>query len=262
MPKKDVLSWTAMIQGYVQYGHHDRALEFFSRMQIEGVSPNHITFGTVIGATAGLLDLELGREVHSSIINDGFQSDLNIGNALIDMYSRCGSLIDARTVFNGMPNRDAVTWNVMIGCCADHGNGEDVFELSQQMDGDGFEPDEFTVSSILSACRHAGMVCEACFYLSHALQSYDVMPSVHHYASMVDLLGRVGCLYQAAYFLNRIPFQPNVVVLMSFLSACKSHADADLAELFSDEMLNLASENMAAHVLLYNIFAGKDLVER
>ena len=125
------------------------------------------------------------------------------------------------------------------------------------MEEDGLKPDEFTISSILSACRHAGLVCEACYYLFHALQSYNIMPSVHHYASMVDLLGRVGCLHKAAYFLNRIPFQPNLVVLMSFLSACKSHADVDLAERFADEMLNVGSENMAAHVLLYNIFAGK-----
>lgn len=256
MPRRDVFSWTAMIQGYVQHGNHSQALEFFVQMQVEGIRPNHITFGTVIGACAGLLDIEKGREVHVNIVKEGYQSDVNVGNALVDMYSRCGSLSDAHRVFDGMPKRDAVSWNVMIGGYAEHGNGKEAFEVFQQMQSAGIKPDEFTFSSILSACRHAGLVGEACHYFNHMLGSNGITPSVHHYASIIDLLGRAGCLHEAEDFINRIPFQPNIVVLMSLLSACKSHADTDLAGRFSDHMLKLEPTNAAAHVLLSNIFAG------
>lgn len=258
MPGRNVFSWTSLIQGYAQYGHHHQALKLFVQMQGEGVWPNHITLGVVVGACAGLLDVEKGREIHVNLIEDGYEADVNAGNALVDMYARCGSLIDARRVFDGMPYRDAVSWNTMIGGYAEHGSCKEAFEVSLQMQSAGLKPDEFTFTCVLSACRHAGLVVEACHFFNHMLRNSYILATVHHYASIIDLLGRAGCLLEAEDFINKIPFQPNVVIMMSILSACKSHSDTNLAERFSDHILDLAPTNAAAHVLLSNIFYGTE----
>ncbi|KAH7287406.1 hypothetical protein KP509_32G054700 [Ceratopteris richardii] len=253
---RDVFSWTALIQGYTQYGHHHDALDFFLDMQMEGVRPNHVTFGVAVNACAGLLDVEIGNIVHMSIIQDGYEDDVSIGNALIDMYARCGNLEDAHRVFSGMPNRDSVSWNVMIGSYAEHGKVMDAFNVSLEMESAGMGPDEFTFSCILTGCRHAGMVSDACHFFNHMIRYNHVTASAHHYASIIDLLGRAGQLHEAEDLVNRIPFQPNIVVFMSFLSACKSHSHIDLAHEFSDHMIGLAPTNVAAHVLLSNISNG------
>ncbi|MCO5564873.1 hypothetical protein L7F22_018541 [Adiantum nelumboides] len=254
VPRRDVFSWTALIQGYVQYGHHYEALDFFLKMQQEGVRPNHVTFGVIVGACAGVLDVEIGRVVHLNIIENRYETDVNTGNALVDMYARCGNLKDAREVFDNMPFRDAVSWNALIGGYAEHGKAREAFDVSLYMQSAGIRQDEFTFSCVLTACRHAGMIGEACYFFIHMVRTKRVTASVHHCASIVDLLGRAGCLHEAEDFINRIPFQPNIVVLISFLSACKSHSNTDLAEQLSGHVVDLAPTNVAAHVLLSNIF--------
>eukprot|EP00250_Pteridium_aquilinum_P019915 c24623_g3_i2 orf=58-906(+) len=64
---RDVVSWTALIGGYVEYGHCEEALEFFRQMQLEGVSPNAVTFVSSLKACSIVKRLEKGREIHAEI---------------------------------------------------------------------------------------------------------------------------------------------------------------------------------------------------
>lgn len=98
MKGRDVVSYTALIGGYVQHGQFQEALSVFDDMQREGVLPNTVTFVGVLRACAGLRSLAEGRRIHASIVEAGVAEDTNIEYALADMYSKCNSCSDAQDV--------------------------------------------------------------------------------------------------------------------------------------------------------------------
>jgi len=104
MPTQDLVTWNAMIFGHVKCGQGYEALELFRKMQQEGVQPGPVTFIRVLNACASVVALEEGRQVHEQIIENGCESDVFVGNSVIDMYAKCGSMDDACKVFNKMPS--------------------------------------------------------------------------------------------------------------------------------------------------------------
>jgi pentatricopeptide repeat protein len=75
-----------------------------------------------------------------------------VGNGLIDMYAKCGSIEDARRVFNKMPSRNVVTWNAMIFGHVKCGQGQKALELFRQMQHEGVQPNYVTFVGVLNAC--------------------------------------------------------------------------------------------------------------
>ncbi len=92
MPSRDVVTWTAMILGHVKCGQGHKALELFQQMQQEGVWLNSVTFVAVLNACASIVALEEGRSAHEQILQSGWDSDVKVGNCLVDMYTKCGSM--------------------------------------------------------------------------------------------------------------------------------------------------------------------------
>jgi pentatricopeptide repeat protein len=86
----------------------------------------------------------------------GFELDLYVGNALVHMYAKCGSMDDAQLSFHIMEDRDMITWTVMIGGLAQHDFGGDAYDMFIRMQQVGFKPDARTYVSILNACASAG----------------------------------------------------------------------------------------------------------
>jgi pentatricopeptide repeat protein len=114
MPSRNVVTWTTIILGHVQCQQGQKALELFEKMQQEGVQPDSVTFVGVMNACASILALEEGRCVHQQIVEFGCDSDVSVGNSLVDMYAKCGSIEDAWRVFNKMRSQNVVTWNAMV----------------------------------------------------------------------------------------------------------------------------------------------------
>lgn len=106
MHHKNVLSWTTMMAGFVQNGHGEEALRLFHQMELAGVKPDSMAFASILPACANFGALEQGMEIHEKIIRTGFQSHLVVGNALIDMYAKCGNLWKARELFDNMHERN------------------------------------------------------------------------------------------------------------------------------------------------------------
>ncbi|XP_057818478.2 pentatricopeptide repeat-containing protein At2g13600 isoform X2 [Cryptomeria japonica] len=133
MPQPDVIAWNTMIAGYAQNGFVEKALEAFKQMQLTGVKPDSTTFISVLPACAKMGALDLGIDIHQSIIECGFLSDVVVVNALIDMYAKCGSIRKARELFDKMLQRDVVSWTAMIAGCAQNGFCKDALKLFEQM---------------------------------------------------------------------------------------------------------------------------------
>ncbi|GKU86318.1 hypothetical protein SLEP1_g855 [Rubroshorea leprosula] len=57
-------------------------------MRAETVNPDKITMSTIISACAQTGALDIGREIHLYVIQTGFDLDVYIGSALVDMYAK------------------------------------------------------------------------------------------------------------------------------------------------------------------------------
>eukprot|EP01018_Ginkgo_biloba_P007200 Gb_03578 [translate_table: standard] len=149
IPKQNCVSWNAMIARYAQHGCSDKTLVLFGQMQCAGMRPNEFTFGSVLRASASLEAVEEGKKVHAYMIKSGFESDIILGSALVDLYAKCGNVDDGREVFDRMPEKNVVSWNSMIGGYSGHGHGEEALKLFCEMHRAGIKPDKFTFPAIV-----------------------------------------------------------------------------------------------------------------
>eukprot|EP01018_Ginkgo_biloba_P001986 Gb_13633 [translate_table: standard] len=224
MPERNSVSWNAMVAGYAQHSCGEEALNLFRQMQGEGVKLDKFSFSTILNACASLRALERGKHVHAHVIKTGFESNVFVGSALVDMYAKCGCIDDARQVFDKICKRDLVFWTTMITGYAQNGCGKDVLEFFEQMLKLGMKPDHVTFTGVLSACSHAGLVDEGRQYFDSMVRDHCIKPTPDHYGCLIDLLGRAGCLDEAEFFIKNMPIEPDAIVWGALLSACRIHA--------------------------------------
>eukprot|EP01018_Ginkgo_biloba_P019039 Gb_39514 [translate_table: standard] len=255
LSKKDVVSWSAIIAGYVQNGHASEALTLFHEMQLQNIKPDAVAIASVLPACAHLSALQQGKWIHRCIIRGGFESDVVVGNALIDMYAKCGTIDLACRVFDKMYERDVVSWSTIIAAYGMHGHGEDALALFSQMQQEGMTPNHITFISVLSACSHAGLVDEGWQCFDSMIQNYCITPSQEHYACMVDLLGRSGHLEEARNFIQKMPLEPDASVWGALLGACRIHCNIEIGEHVAERLIELEPGNAGHYVLLSNIYA-------
>ncbi|CAN6442049.1 unnamed protein product [Victoria cruziana] len=254
MPDRDFVSWTAMIDGYIRANRFKEALVVFREMQMENVQPDEFTMVSILTACAHLGALDVGEWIRVYIEKNNIKTDAFVGNAFIDMYSKCGCTESAKAIFDEMPQKDKFTWTAMITGFAINGYAEEALDLFSKMVS-SVKPDEVTYIGVLSACTHAGLVDKGKEYFSSMVKDHGILPTVSHYGCMVDLLGRAGKLEEALELIENMPMKPNSIVWGAFLGACRVHKNIELAEKAAKHLLDLEPENGAAYVLLSNIYA-------
>ncbi|XP_024516966.1 pentatricopeptide repeat-containing protein At4g18520, chloroplastic-like isoform X2 [Selaginella moellendorffii] len=151
MPARDVITWNAIISAYAHRAHHREPLVLFERMEAEDVTPNKVTFVTVLYACAKLKALEEGRAIHARVSEAGLASEVIVGTALVNLYAKCGWLDEAREIFDTMRREDVISWNSIIGPYAESGMIAQAMELLEKMECEGILADEVTYISILNA---------------------------------------------------------------------------------------------------------------
>ncbi|XP_004308661.1 PREDICTED: pentatricopeptide repeat-containing protein At2g33680-like [Fragaria vesca subsp. vesca] len=149
---KNSITWSAMISGFAQSGDSQKGLDLFSDMHFSGVMPTEFAFGGVISACSDIGALEQGQQVHGYMIKLGYEFQIYIMSALVDMYGKCGSISDARKGFDCVKEPDIVLWSSMIGGYVENGVNEAALSLCCKMLREGFLPNELTTASILKAC--------------------------------------------------------------------------------------------------------------
>ncbi len=230
MPSHDVVSWNAMMFGYVRCREGRKALEIFWQLQQEGVEPSNVTFVGALNACASVVALEEGKCIHELIIQNGCESDVFVGNSLMDMYVKCGSMEDAWRVFNKMPSCNVVSWNIMLGGYAMQGHGIEALALFEQMCEEGVEISNITFVYLLSACSHAGLVDEGLCYFESMSMVYKIPATVEHYTCMVDLLGHASYLHEAEDMVKTVPCKADVAVLRALLGDCRLQPNLEIGE--------------------------------
>lgn len=255
---KDVVCWNVMMDGYAQHGLQNECLLLFRKMLVERVRPSVITLLAVLSSCGQLGALESGKWVHSYIENgkNGVVVEVRLGTALVDMYCKCGSLEDAREVFDKIEGRDVVAWNSMIMGYAIHGFSEEAFKLFYEMCGVGVKPSYVTFIALLTACGHSGLVSKGWEIFDLMKNRYEMEPRIEHFGCMVNLLGRAGHLQEAYDLVRTMKIDPDSVMWGTLLWACRLHNKISLGEEIAEFLLNSNLASSGTYVLASNIYAA------
>ncbi|EFJ09086.1 hypothetical protein SELMODRAFT_130540 [Selaginella moellendorffii] len=255
--RRRVVTWTGMISVYAQNSHGWDALRLFREMDQEGVKANVVTFVTILDACADVGALEKGRELHARIVQAGLSSSVILGNSVMNMYTKCGSLEDARTrgTFQLM-RKDLVSWNAMIAAYAHNGHGSETVELLLELSLEGIEPDHITLLGVIFGCGNAGLLEDGLEYLTRMYDDYGLIPQMNHYGCMVDLLGKAGWLEQAKTLIDHMPVQADAIAWQALLGACNTHGEVKLGSRVATQVVEMAPRGTSTYVLLSNIYSG------
>jgi pentatricopeptide repeat protein len=273
MPYRDICSWNIMMDGYSRHKDVDRALDLFRmtrekdgftwniiisclgenrlgeaalRLFIDlirlddhcggNTKLNASIYTTVLHVCSLLALLAFGRQVHARTVKDVIgQSNISVSNSLLSMYSSCGAMNDLEKVFNEMTVRDIISWNSMIQGLAQNGLGRQALAVAEHaLELKMYNSNTFI--AILTSCSHAGLVTEALGYFDSMSKKHGVEPTLDHYISVIDLLGRAGRLEEAYDLLRKMPFAPNAVAWRTLLHSCLAHKNSVMGSIAAQEL--------------------------
>ncbi|EFJ06642.1 hypothetical protein SELMODRAFT_134993 [Selaginella moellendorffii] len=255
MTRKSLTSWSVIIFELVQAGLNAEALDLFYKMA-SSREPDIVCLVNALGACCGSSALADGKRIHRLISDRGFECAASACVALINMYSKCGGLSNAATVFTAWLRHSSgcanvACWTAMIAAYAQHGRTGLAVELFREMNLAGVRGNQITFTCLLHACSQCGLLEQGRLQFISILAEHGMVPTRDHYSCMADHLARAGKIEEAQDLIQTMPFQPDAAAWSSLLGACKSSGDVNRAEV-------VASKSMVepgAYVLLSDTFA-------
>ncbi|XVF18019.1 hypothetical protein REPUB_Repub10bG0175300 [Reevesia pubescens] len=224
LEEPDIVSWNIVIAACARNGHYKEVFELFRGMQMTQIYPDNYTFVSLLSVCTKLSNLALGSSVHGLIIKTDFSlCDTFVCNILIDMYGKCGCIKSSVKIFDGMADKNLITWTSLISALGVNGYYHEALQRFQDMEFLGFKPDGVTLIAIFTVCRHAGLVKEGMELFRRMKSDYGVEPKMDHYYCVVDLLARDGKLKEAEQIIANMPFPPDALIWRNFLEGCKRH---------------------------------------
>ncbi|KAH7288444.1 hypothetical protein KP509_31G026600 [Ceratopteris richardii] len=256
MPKRNVISWTAIITAHCHHGDYNKCFEILGLMEQHGVQPNDVTFISILGACISESFLKHGLDIHAAVVENGYMSTVAVINALISMYGKCGALRDSYKLFCNTHNCDVDSWNSMICVYIQHGKHDKGLQLFKEMQERNIQVNEISFILALSACTtpsfvHEGMLIHARSIESGLVDNITVRSALISMYSKCGAIEMVRILYGSAKHVDLIlwtavitgyaqhgygkmalelfvqmqqeGWRPNSVTFISILSAC-SHA--------------------------------------
>ncbi|CAL9218379.1 unnamed protein product [Arabidopsis halleri] len=255
MPSRNVVTWTALISGYVQGRRFDRGMLVFEEMLKSDVAPNEKTLSSVLSACAHVGALHRGRRVHCYMIKNSIEINTTVGTTLIDLYAKCGCLEEAILVFERLPDKNVYAWTAMINGFAAHGYARGAVDLFHTMLSSHVSPNEVTFIAVLSACAHGGLVEEGRRLFLSMKERFNLEPNADHYACMVDLFGRKGLLEEAKALIERMPMEPTNAVWGALFGSCLIHKDYELGKYAASRVIKLQPSHSGRYMLLANLYS-------
>ncbi|KAI5075839.1 hypothetical protein GOP47_0009915 [Adiantum capillus-veneris] len=262
VPEKNEVSWGAMLAGYNQHGEEMSTIELFQKkLKDGGMKPNKVELLCILKACGSIGTVWQGKMVHNFVRRSGLCLDIVLGNAMIDMYAKCGELEEALAVFSGLQERDIVSWGALISGCAQHGLFEMVALLLRAMQCEGVKPNDKIFSSVLSACSHAGLAKEGYQQYEAMVIDHRIAPSPEHLNCMVDLFSRVGCFNEVEKLLESMPVPPDSLAWTSLLTACRTYGNLKFGRHCYENFVQLSPSVSSGYVTMCNIYADVSLGE-
>lgn len=235
MEVDDAVSWNSMIVGCVRQGFVKDALSLFEKMHARDMKIDHFTYPSVLNSCAAIKEIKAANSVHCLIIKTGFEAYKLVGNALVDMYAKHGNLDYAYQVFNRIPDKDVISWTSLVTGYAHNGSYENSIKLFCDMRLAGIYPDQFVISSIVSACAELtilefGKQIHANFIKS-GLQSHLSIDN-----SFVTMYAKCGCIEDATRVFNSMHFR-NVITWTALIVGYAQNGKGKDSLQFYDQMI-------------------------
>ncbi|XP_024517284.1 pentatricopeptide repeat-containing protein At3g12770 [Selaginella moellendorffii] len=248
---RTVECWNSVILALASAGREREALDLFQEMEkTSALVPDAVTLNRILGACAAIGALDEGRAIHSRL---KLHPDGPVGNSLVHMYAKCGSLMEARQVFEGMVERNVVGWTAMVVALAHHGFHGECLEKFRLMRHYGIDPDGVTFTNLLNCCSHAGLVSRGWMFFAAMTQDHGMEPTAEQYEVMVDLVARCGRLEVAEELMEAMPFQPDEEGWLIVLGASKTQGDVERACWAARNSLAYGRVESSPYVLLSNL---------
>ncbi|KAK4340951.1 hypothetical protein RND71_039452 [Anisodus tanguticus] len=226
---RDMVSWNALLSSYARHRMSEEALVIFWEMLGEAI-PSKFTFATLLAVCANIFAREQGKQIHGFMIRNGYDLDIVMRGALVDMYSKCRCPNYALNVFIETPVKDVVLWNSLMLGCYYNKQSDALLQLFELMKEDGVKPDSTTFQAVLLACVSQGCVKLGGQYFNSMSDDYFIIPQLEHYESMIKLYGLHGFFDELEDFVKKMPFQPTAPMLARVFDSSKEYNNTRLGK--------------------------------
>ncbi|PKA52737.1 Pentatricopeptide repeat-containing protein [Apostasia shenzhenica] len=227
MEGHNVVSYNAMIEGYATLEDVVEAFALFRRMRSLLICPTLLTFVSLIGVSASLSRVNISKQLHCLIIKFGVLLELYIGCALIDVYSKCSFVDDARIVFDGLEDHDLVVWNAMLFGYSQNGEGEEALKLFKRFCALRMTPNAFTFVAVVTMASYFASLFHGLQFHAQIIKA-GVDYDSHVLNALIDMYAKCGCI-QDARALFCITNKTDIVCWNSMISSCAQHGHAEEA---------------------------------
>ncbi|KAH7279949.1 hypothetical protein KP509_37G044800 [Ceratopteris richardii] len=258
LPVQDVVSWNALITGWMQLGEAEQAFKCLDHMQRKGFTPTSVTFLCLLKACGNIGAVDKGEQVHDEIIRQGLlEDDAFLAMAVVEMYAKCGALLKARQVVDELSIEHVVSWNALIAGYAQKGQGEEALDCFASMQAKGILPDAETFVYILKACGTVGLIENAQEYFVTMKSKFGIKPDLEHYSYLLDVFGRAGHLDKAVKVIQKIPFSDNLSAVWSaLLDACHKWGDVNVGKWAFEQVRQLDRSDTTVYDIMGKIYAA------
>ncbi|KAL4186190.1 hypothetical protein AMTRI_Chr09g32570 [Amborella trichopoda] len=203
-PQRDVVTWTALIDGYVRANRATMGLDLFAKMRLVGIEPDEITMVSVLCAIGLVGALRLGRCVHAHFIEPKkVIYDSILGCALLDMYAKCQDIVSARLVFDKMPYGNSIAWSAMITGYIQCGRFKEALDSLQDMHKEGLRPDQAILASVLTGCAQLGALDQGRWIHAY-IERNKIDLNLRLGTALIDMYAKCGCIFQAFNVFNSL----------------------------------------------------------
>ncbi|KAF3788629.1 Pentatricopeptide repeat-containing protein [Nymphaea thermarum] len=229
----DVVSWTTLISGYAHAYLPLRALDLFVSMLRHSTLPNQHTFSAIFHACAEISAAKPGLQIHAQAVKLGLDRQKFVSSSVMDMYAKCGRVDDGLQVFDGMPERDEVSWGGIICCCSQNGRPWDALQLFGLMHASDAKANMFSLSGALCASADAAAYDQGRTIHAYAL-AIGLETNVFVGSALVDMYGKCGVINDAQAAFDSMA-APNLVSWNAIIMAYAQQGNANAAlKLFAE----------------------------
>ncbi|XP_057976215.1 pentatricopeptide repeat-containing protein At1g11290, chloroplastic [Malania oleifera] len=260
IPRRTVVSWNSMIDGYVQSGDSEEALSLFQKMLKEGVEPTNVTIMEALQACADLVDLAQGIYIHKLLDKLKLQSDVSVMNSLISMYSKCKKVDIAAKLFGNLQGKTVVSWNAMILGYAQNGCANEALNYFCMMQSQNIEADSFTMVSVIAALAELSVLRQAKWIHGLVIRTY-YDKNVYVMTALIDMYAKCGAV-QTARKLFDMMAERHVITWNAMIDGYGTHGLGEAAvELFSEMQKQAIKPNNITFVCILSACSHSGLVE-
>lgn len=231
----NIISWNMLISEYAQKGLVNEALAVFVQMQAQGLMPDSFSLASSLSACGNVGFSRLGLQIHGYVIKKRDFSDEFVQNSLIDMYSKCGLVNLAWTVFDGIQQKSVVNWNSMISGFSQNGFSVEAISLFHQMHMNSLQMDEVTFLGVLQACSNLGHLKRG-KWVHSKLICYGIMKDIYIDTALTDMYAKCGDLQTAQRVFNSMS-ERNVVSWSAMIAGYGMHGQLQTAISLFKQML-------------------------